>query len=504
MIPLPTKGIDARSSFAGPDTLQYATSVRQSEADTRTVSYMAPITVGGSISGKPRNLLQVFAAPAGGDVNRLHMLTTTGAYSYNNTTATWGLLEGGYALTPYGSRPIYPRFGIANSRHAFAWTCAQATPPIRVRVLNPVTNSLNIIAQDYSARHMIAFNNRLVLGDTIETGVRNSARLRWCANGNFSDWTGIGSGFLDVGSHASSGRIQSFNVMDDIGVVALEHELIELLPTNSLFPVFQLGTHHRGPMVFAPHSWQVYKGTAFFLGPDGVWAWNRGSFTKVGKPVARLMAGFIDSVSAMSIEAILLPGRGEYHLLVSSGTTEGQPYARDFVYDINADRWFLDEIPSMATFTEGILTFSDDSVNLAGYTGGQEQTYGVSESGALLQERDTSFAAGMVTPPDVIVITNDYYAVDAAGTPSPNARNELLNFYFHSTPNTQIVAGYSTDHGVTTSTVLVTTNADGVGIVSAQAPFTTILFYFRRVSGQGQFKLTGAIEMEYEYVGETY
>ena len=507
VIPLPTKGIDARSTFAGPDTWQYAVNVRQSEADTRTVSYLTSAGAAGTISGKPRNLMQVFAAPSGvanGDVNKLLMLTTASSYVYNNVTATWNNIEGAYNLTGYGTRPIYPRFAVANSRHQVAWTCAEATPPIPVRIFAPATNGIAVIVPAYSARYMIAFNNRLVLGDTMESGVRNSSRLRWCVNGNFTDWTGLGSGFLDVGSHLSSGRIQSLNLMDDIAVVALEHEFIELLPTNSLFPVFQLGTHHRGPMMIAPRSWQVYNDTAFFLGADGVWAWNRSSLTKIGKPVERLMAGFIDIISAMSIQGVLLQGRGEYHLLLSSGTTEGQPYARDFIYDIKADRWFLDEVSSLAVLTDATLTYGDDYVNLGGFTRGLEQIYGAGETGVLLQERDTAFAATMLTPPDVILITNDYYAVDTQGNPSPNARNELINFYFHSTPNTQVVAGYSTDHGLTTSTITVTTNADGVGIVSAQVPFTTILFYFRRVGGQGQFKLTGAIEMEYEYVGETY
>lgn len=504
LIPLPSKGIDARQGLdVSPETWSFASNVRQSEGNVETRSWYLPAGTALATPGIPRNIVQMFGAPAGSDFNKLVMLTTTkAAVRANGSPFAWSNLETGYSLNGIGSLPYYPRFAVVNSRHQLAWTCAQAATPIKVRIYDGTT--VTSITPNYSARYMIAFNNRLVLGDTMESSTRNSSRLRWCVNGNFTDWAGTGSGFLDVGSHASSGRILGLFNFGAIGIIALEHEVIELLPTRSLFPVFELGTHHRIPTVMAPRTWQTYLHLAFYVGADTVWAWDGSRATDIGKPISRLLAPLIDIVSvAYSLQAALLPSRGEYHLLATAGSGESQPYARLFVYDLKADRWFIDEVDTMRAI--GPLLFIDqtDRYNIVSMQTTNEWMIGVTEGAQLQQETDSTFTS-MPTPPDVILTTQNYLAVNKDGQPSTNAKNELVNVYFRTVPNRAVVAGYSIDKGATFTTQTVTADSEGVARFSATGAFSTVQLYFRRVAGTAAMQLTGPIEIEYEYIGEVY
>jgi hypothetical protein len=503
-IPTPLKGIDARTGLnVNLETVSYAVSVRASEEDLRSLSYYrnyTPSPSGGTNRG--RNILQFFVSiPGGADFNGLIILTNNSAYRVNPDLSVV-TLQTGYNLNGYvtGLTTIYPRFGVVNTANKVAWTCALASPPVKVRVYDSTT--VTAITQDYAAHHMIAFANRLVIANTIEAGVRNSARIRWCVNRNFTDWTGLGSGFLDVGSHQSSGRVLALNNFGAIAVVALEHELIELQSTGSLFPVFQLGTHHRGVTVIAAQSWQVWNNVAFFLGPDSVYAWNQGSgFTDVGKPISAMLAPYLVPEKARWAQATILPARGEYRLLMTSGANDGDAIAKVFVYDIKADRWFLDEPLHMTSISTLVLIQQTDGyMNQQFFAPSMEYTIGTGVTDAGLFEQSTD--VNMPERPEII--TQDYLALNVRNEPDVNERNEFLNLYFYTVPNSQMFVGYSVNKGASFTMTQLTANADGLINLSAQVSFSTIRFRFLYTTPQGTFRVGGPMWMEWDKAGTVY
>lgn len=508
-INLPLAGIDARQGLnVNPESVSEAVNVRAVEEDLRDYTYMDQYKPGPTLDAHMgRNLVQMFMSPPGGaDRNRLIQLTSNGAYEFNNTTSAWTTLETGYAIgvlpIPGGGSAL-ARFSVANTQHKLVWTMAPASSDIRVRIYDGTT--VTPIAQNYSARHLIALNNRIVLADTMENGVRNSSRLRWCVNRNFQDWTGLGSGFLDVGSQNSSGRILALNNFGPHAILSLEREFIELVSTGSLFPVFQLGDHFSVPPVVAPRSWQTLNDVAFYLGPDSVYAWSRGQKSeRIGKPIERLLAPYMVPERMDTIQSVLLAGRDEYRLLMTSGSFEGTPTAKVFIFDAKAGRWFVEELADLNVISKAIVIRQGNESFYCPVAppGMMEYVIGTGVRDALYVEKLTNF---LRSDPRPYFTTQDILAIDSQGAPDVNARNELINLYFRTQPGATVNVLYSTDRGTTYTTRSVTTNSEGLGIISCQVPFSTIRFRFQGTHIQTYpFTIAGPIMLEWDQIGTNY
>lgn len=516
VINLPLAGIDARYGLnINPESVSEAVNVRASEEDLRDYSYMAFYKNGPTVRvDVARNIVQMFMSPAGGlegidDQNRIVMMTATGAHIYNNTTGAWTTIETGYSLKPTtipGGGTALPRFAIANTQHKLVWTCAQANTDIRVRVYDGTGSGPVPIPQQYAARHLIALNNRIVLGDTFENNTtRNASRLRWCVNRNFMDWTGEGSGFLDVSSYNSSGRILALNNLGPSAIIGLEREFIELIPTGSLFPVFQLGEHFSVPPIMAPRSWQVLNDTAFYLGPDSVYAWTRGRKSeKIGKPIERLLAPYLVAERMDTIQSVLMPSREEYRLLMTSGSNEGTATAKIFIFDTKAGRWFVEETDTMNAISKVLVVKQGGSSFSAPFSLPGTLEYGI--AAGLQDNFHVEQAPGAPRPqPKPYFTTQDILAINTEGAPDVNARNEFLNLYFRTAPLSTVDVYYSIDRGASYTGTTIASNSDGVGIFSGQVSFSTIRFRFQdQFVFDKNFYITGPIVMEWEQIGTIY
>lgn len=508
LIPLPLKGVDARASTGvDPETLSYAEQVRSTNQDIAHLSTnsLALTSPSGNVQ-VARNIIQAFfSAPGGPDQNRLYIFTNAGLWISTVPLTGWSSLETGYGLTalatPGGS--TYARFAIANSSHKLAWTATRATTPLTVRILDGQTGTITPITPAYSADHLIAFNHRIVIANTVEAGVRNAARIRWSANRNFTDWSGVGSGFMEVGSNLSSGAIRALVTYDQFALVSLENEIIELIPTNSLFPVFEEGNHYIGTPIVAAQTWQVLNHVAYFVGPDSIYAWDHNKFTAIGRPIERLLKPYLDPVRAITMQAIAYPARNEYHVLHNEGVRAGTSGAGIFIYDITADRWFADTVPAGSVSAIGrVSTLYQDSsyVRSTGVTP-QEFTMRTNSFDTIgFEETPATYPVSM---PVGLMNTQDILAVDRNEQPALNAKNECLALYFYTRPGQTLTIGYSVNGGVSYSAgVNVTANSEGLGKFPVQVSFSRIRFSFRAVSSY--FYLTAAFQMEYEPMGDTY
>jgi hypothetical protein len=497
--PLPMKGIDARASFGvSQDTLAYAEQVRGRTNAITHISNNQLFTTSASGTGaeRARNLVQFFKSPPGGtSENVLMVFTNNGVYKLlSRGPDVWSVIESGLALpaiaVPGGT--TYQRFAIANSAHKLVWTSASGS--LRVRVFDG--NAVTPIAQAYSSDHLIAFNHRILIAATIESGVFNGARIRWCANRNFNDWTGLSSGFLEVGSNLSSGSIRAMVNYDEQALVSLENELIEIVPTGSLFPVFEEGTHHIGMSIAGPHTWQVHNHVAFFLGPDSVYAWDRSKFIPIGRPIEPLLRQFLDPIRVQTMQGMVLQARGEYHLLINEGTLTGTTTGRVFIYDIESDRWFHDFGLDVSAIGKITTTYQP-----AGYLTplpniSPEFTLAADAFDRVGFEEHTS------TTPVGLAETQDFFAFDANQQPSVNAKNDFLALYFQTLPNAVVNVGYSINGGTSFVGGLVTANSEGYASFTRRVGFSKIRFRF--VGVENYLHITGPLEMEYEGAGDTY
>lgn len=78
-----------------------------------------------------------------------------------------------------------------------------------------------------SCRAMIAWQNRLILGDTTESGVQYRQRIRWSSIGTMTTWSGGTSGYLDISD--ISDWIMTLKLLKSKCFIYTDYSIYELL-----------------------------------------------------------------------------------------------------------------------------------------------------------------------------------------------------------------------------------------------------------------------------------
>jgi hypothetical protein len=281
---------------------------------------------------------------------------------------------------------------------------------------------------------------------------------------------------------------------DETAVISLENEIIELSPTGSLFPVFEEGNHFAGVSVYSPESWQVFNHVAFFLGPDTVYAWDRNRFLPIGRPIEKLLLPYLHPSRMRSMQSLILPARGEYHLLLSGGASEGDSESILLIFDINEGRWFHDTMPSCQSIGRVLSVKQENGYFLGSDNFSREFSLRADGVDLIGVEESTS-----VTPVGRFD-TQDFLPLNSKGEPTINGKNTFLALYFHSTPSSTIIVGASVDKGVTFITSTVTVDVNGVGAYFETIAFSLIRFTFRGLGAR--LSVSGPLEFDYELSGE--
>jgi hypothetical protein len=281
---------------------------------------------------------------------------------------------------------------------------------------------------------------------------------------------------------------------DETAVISLENEIIELSPTGSLFPVFEEGNHFAGVSVYSPESWQVFNHVAFFLGPDTVYAWDRNRFLPIGRPIEKLLLPYLHPSRMRSMQSIILPARGEYHLLLSGGASEGDSESILLVFDINEGRWFHDTMPSCRSIGRVLSVKQENGYFLGSDNFSREFSLRADGVDLIGVEEGTSLT------PVGRFDTQDFLPLNSKGEPTINGKNTFLALYFHSTPSSTITVGVSVDKGVTFTTRTVTVDVNGVGAYFETIAFSLIRFTFRGLGAR--LSVSGPLEFDYELSGE--
>lgn len=348
------------------------------------------------------------------------------------------------------------------------------------------------------ARHIEYFNNRLLLGWTIEDGNDFANRLRWPVNGDHTDWSGAGAGFLDL----YEGNAEPITGVKGLGgrcAIYQPHAIVDLIPTGTTDPVFITETRVRGRGTRAPYTIASTGLIHFFLGEDAnVYAWDGTNLQAIGDPILSELQGLVYPDQMASYFGVVSTLRQEYWLVLGNGDV--------FVYDYARDAWSRDSFPNITALGEVTDTQSNETWTTVTTTwdaetrtwaemGGTSSTVlwaGRSDGGTFAVDETVNYdyyAEGSIM--DRYCETPDWYP------PTPESPNgdpyqlynlqDLMLMYQYVTDD-QFEVGVSIDRGATWQTQMVTPSTSGVTKTSWNITGQVFRFRFRERDVDGAFR----------------
>lgn len=113
------------------------------------------------------------------------------------------------------------------------------------------------------------FADRLVVGRTKEGGVVKPLRVRWPVSGDVSNWTGVGSGFVDI--RDTPDWVQSLDVLSDELAVYKERSILIGRETGRATPAMEFDSHISGTGLLFPKGVGDLGDEHLFVGPDAIY-----------------------------------------------------------------------------------------------------------------------------------------------------------------------------------------------------------------------------------------
>lgn len=424
--------------------------------------------------GIPRNYSQAQLATA----EKVILLTSLSAFVYNQATSVFDPTSETYTAA------AAKRFSIANTQDVVAWS--NGTDNLR-QYDGSTFGALVTSGTNHAARTLLAFNDRIVTLYTRIGGTDHPTQMRWPVNGDVNDWAGIGSGTLEI-IETSNAPLTGGFVLGERAYATKQRELIEIIATGSLSPVFRQESKVRGMGCIAQYSIALGEYFAFFLGPDDVYQWDGQTLTATGAKIYQTLTAPIDYQNTDQIQGAIFTTDAEYWLMVGTDV---------FIYDYRRDRWFRDNWSNVAAI--GLIsvgtnfTIDVDASQFVVFGHNDARTIRVDKTvGSFLDQDQDSY-----------VVTRDFEAKQKGreeSSPSLLWMNQLQQVNVRATPGTTLLLDASYDRGSTWESREVTIGDDGVGAAFFQLAFSTVRFRLRNV-GTSAISWRGSIAYEWEEAG---
>jgi len=414
------------------------------------------------------------AAPANSPVRAFHqasflagaeallMATQAQVYKYNVGGGTWTQLAGG----PYNGAPSQ-RFSFATTQDRVVWS--NGTDNIKIYDNSAAPTQLVALASPT----VLATENRILALNTLEVDGLHNARVRWSVNGVITDWTGLGSGFLEIIQNSDDPLTGGF-VLGNQTMLTKARWLIELVPTGNASSAFAEATKGNGGALvsgtgmIARYSVGLGEYFAFLLGPDDVYLWDGASLKAVGQKVYKTITSLLDYNALDKVQGVVHTTDSEYWLLVSE-TAEGGV----FIYDYRRDRWFRDNwanVRALGVFRVGsslLNTLQQSEFVIQGETDGTTRRVD-----PRLTAQDGASFLSYVETPDFTAQLKGRLGSQA----SLQRQNTLWRVRVQGPVGQPLGLSYSTDRGASYTDFFITCNAAGVATLDVIAPFVTIRF----------------------------
>jgi hypothetical protein len=429
------------------------------------------------------------------------LLTESGMFRWGNTTPgaprQWHRVTGSglTGTTRYATTAGEDWLFVAREGHAIKqWNGAVASGYQSI-----VDSGTFPGANPPQAKFVEYFNDRLVLGWTVEDGVSYANRLRWPMNGDHKEWSGNGSGWLDL-YEGNAAPIQGMKGLGGRLAVYQPNAILDVIPTGELATVFVTETRVRGIGCRAPYTIRSAGQQHFFLGTDGLaYSWDGTNLRNIAEPIQRELRALVYPSVMGSYFGAISTSRQEYWLVLGAGDV--------FVYDYARDLWSRDSFPDITalgevTDTRGTIlwdaatgTWDATPLTWGDYGGASYDVLWAGRSdGATFAVDETVnydyFAVGSIV--DRYCETPDWYApnvaTNAAADPAEMATLQRLLLCYEYTTATPFEVGISIDRGQTWQSQQVTPVAAGFSWVSCNVTGNTFRFRFRETDPNASFR----------------
>lgn len=143
-------------------------------------------------------------------------------------------------------------------------------------------------------RTMALYKNHLMLGNLIDAGTAEPGRVRWCRDGNFSDWSGGDASFNNLADtrdpiSAMAPLADDLIIYRTRGAVHVQHLALPLTPFAFRQLIFGESVGGKGIGAVSPNAVFPLHDMHFFISIDGVYVYQGG--VRVQEVSAPLRAG---------------------------------------------------------------------------------------------------------------------------------------------------------------------------------------------------------------------
>jgi len=417
------------------------------------------------------------------------MLTQTTAFVYSPSTPLTGVW-GATAEVYTGNQ--FQRFSIANGTDSrYGAVAAWSQGKDNIRFFDGVTpfGALIAVGTNCAARSLVSFNNRIVAARPFFGGIDHKTQIRWSVNGDYGDWSSTGSGALEI-VETSNQPLTAMFVNGNRCFISRAREMIELIATGSLSPVFIPEPRVPGVGFIATHSVASGDIYTFGLGPDEVYRFDGSQMIAVGgrayNTITQLIGPNYENLDI--VQATVYEPDSQYWLVIP-------PYI--FIYDYRRDIWDWDDARAFEAI--GRLYIQDLVTGNINHS----EFVVIGDASANTIRIDPSTNTYLGTAIDSYFETKDFIAFALGGrsgttvSVSYDRYNSCWRFWFRGTPGQTYEIGISVDKGLTYPVLqLVTVNAAGVGIAFFDVPYNVVRF---RVRSQPNFSYLVQGPLQYEW-----
>lgn len=418
---------------------------------------------------------------------KIVMLTSKSAFVYapdTTSTGIWTPTSEAYTGTDV------QRFSIANGTDAtYGAVAAWSQGKNNIRYYDgSMFGDLVTSGTNHAARIVLPFNNRIVSVRPLVAGVDQKTQIRWSVNGDFSDWAGTGSGTLEV-VETSNQALTGGIVLGSRCYLTRAREVVELIATGSLSPVFIPEVRVSGVGCIATHSMAAGDIYAFWLGPDEIYQWDGAQLKAVGGRTYNTITQLVDYESLDMIQGIVYTPDSQYWLVVP-------PFI--FIYDYRREIWDWDDARSFEAI--GILTVQD----LITADLDHSEFVVIGDSSVQTVREDPTINTYLGAPIDSYFETKDFLPLALNGKQyevSYDKHNTVWRIWFRGTPGEQVEVAISLDKGLSYLTSqIVTVNAQGVGIFFSDVAWGVLRIRFRS-QGDSVYSIQGPCQLEFTEAG---
>lgn len=201
----------------------------------------------------------------------------------------------------------------------------------------------------YAAFHLTSHESRLILAHTTESGTIHPRRLRWTVIGDMSDFSGLGSGFVDLVD--TPDFIMGIEDLQGQLVIYKERNIYLAQNTGNVFLPFAFSQKIQGIGIFAPNSLANDGERHFFVGNDDIYSFDTVTLRSLTQPfgqpqvfgkttASRIRRSFFETINSDAVDNIFgfVDKRNKEYVLFTP--TQGSTFPNlVWRYNYEEDTW---------------------------------------------------------------------------------------------------------------------------------------------------------------------